>query len=248
MNKIFNHKNSLIGLVLLFGVISCTKEEEGTPFEAVGDVYYVNKIIENEKVTALAFYAFGNKAITSAIVSLPGGGTISLDESLGSLFTVFNEPGESDFSVNYPAEGNYLFDLISSDGDKLQSSDLLKIENLDIPEITEIRYENIDFSYDIEWESVENADAYLLKMLDSEGTIVFTSNTIESGLSSSTLIENDIGIWEKEVVLGNIYTLQLFAFIYDAEADATEAGTATSQMFNLQEISIRETDFIWDEE
>ncbi|MBT3386158.1 MAG: hypothetical protein HN955_06340 [Prolixibacteraceae bacterium] len=248
MNRILNQKNLIIGLVLLVASHSCSKEKEGTTFEAVGDVYYINKIIDNEKVTALSFYAYGNKAITSAIVSLPDGGSVRLDESLESSFTVFSEPVENDFNPNYQEEGNYIFDLESNDGDKLQSSDLLEIENLEIPVITEIRYEEIDFSYDVEWNQIDNADAYLFKMLDHEGEIVFTGNLMESGERAFTLIQNDMGTWEKEVVLGNIYTLQLFAFIYDAEAEATATGTANSPMFNLQEISICETDFVWDEE
>lgn len=245
MNRIFSSSFLLTSLGLLIGTMSCSKSEEGTPFEAVGDVYYVNKIIENKKTTALAFYAYGNKAINSAMVSLPNSGTVSLDESKENSFTVYHEPIDNDFSINYPAAGNYIFNLESKEGDKLQITDLLKIENLEIPEITEIRYENADFSYDVKWENISKADSYLLIMLDSERAIVFTSNSIEKGNVAYTLIQNDLGTWEKEVVLGESYTLKLFAFKYEPGAD--DSSTTTSKTFNVQEISVGEISFIWDE-
>ena len=61
MSKILNYRIYLIGLVLLIGMVSCSKKKEGILFEAVGDVYYVNKMFEGEKRTALAYYAFGSK-------------------------------------------------------------------------------------------------------------------------------------------------------------------------------------------
>jgi len=247
MNRIISYISLLSGIFLMFGIFSCTKENEETLFEAVGDVYYFSKIVENKKVTALAFYAYGNKAIISAMVSLPNDEELSLEGSLENSFTVFNEPNESDFSNDYPEEGIYTFDLLSKDEDNLQSSDELKIENLEIPEITEIRYESNDFSYDVEWNSDDLVDAYLIKMLDSEGEIIFTSNLLDTGESSYILIYGDAGAWETEIVIGSTYTIQLFAFIYDAEADPADFGTATSPMFNLQEMSICDVNFIWDE-
>lgn len=247
MNRVFSFSNLFIGLFLVFGTFSCTDEEEDTLFEAVGDAYYFNKIVDNEKVTALASYAYGNKAIIDAVVSLPDGGTAILDGSLENSYTVFDELNENDFDTVYPEEGTYLFELVSKDEDNLQSSDVLLIEDLEIPEITEIRYESNDFSYDVEWNSIDNADAYLLKMFDSEDQIVFTSNLIDSGESAYTLINGELGAWETEIVIGNTYTVQLFAFIYDGEADPATTGTATSPMFNIQEMSVYETDFIWNE-
>jgi hypothetical protein len=123
----------------------------------------------------------------------------------------------------------------------------LLIEDLEIPEITEIRYESNDFSYDVEWNSIDNANAYLLKMFDYEGEIVFTSNLIDNHENAYTLINGDLGEWETETIIGNTYILKLFAFIYDAEADPATTGTAASPMFNIQEVSVYETDFIWDE-
>jgi hypothetical protein len=117
MGRVFYFSNLFIGLFLVFGIFSCTEDDEDTLFEAVGDVYYFNKIVDNEKVTALAFYAYGNKAIISAVVSLPGGGTTSLDGSLENSYTVFDELDENDFAPVYPEEGTYLFDLVSKDED-----------------------------------------------------------------------------------------------------------------------------------
>jgi len=236
-------------LIFILSFLSCTRDEEKTPFEAVGDVYYLNKMANNKKVSALSFYAYANKAMTTAVVSLANGGSITLSDQKENSFVRFKEPAENDFGTNIPMEGHYNFDLESKDGDRLTSTDVLKRENLGFPEILKITYEDVDYSYDVEWSEVNAADEYFIKLLDKNASIVFTSATIEKGSTAFTLIQDELGTWEKEIVVGSNYLLQVFAVAYDGDADATATvGSISSPPFNMQEISFSETEFIWDEQ
>lgn len=240
MKKVFTY-NSLIAIILMFGIISCSEDEEPTPFIAVGDVYYMNKEIDGKKQTAIVYYAFGDKAIASATATSPSGASVSLDESKNSSFTVFNEPKNEDFNENYPEDGTYIFEIVSNEGNQLQSSDLLQIKNLEIPEITEIRYEDLDSSYEIEWNLVNKANGYLIKLFDELGELVFTSDELGSGASSFTLIQDYEGTWEKDIVFGNTYTVLLHAFVYDSDANGN------NNLYNIEEVSLTDEDFVWDE-
>ena len=71
----------IIVLSAVPAIISCNKDGDEA-FEVLSDVYYINQIIDNEVQTGVAYYAFGNKAITSATATLPGGGTVCLLRSV----------------------------------------------------------------------------------------------------------------------------------------------------------------------
>jgi hypothetical protein len=246
-----NRKQNRNLFSLLFGLLlittACSKTGETEEFVVVGDVYYVSKKVDDKKVTALVFYAFGNKSIREAVVTDPNQQTFLLDKSIENGFTVFKEPGENDYAETYQTQGAYLFELESSDKDKVQKTDELKKIDLAIPEITEIRFETLDNSYDVTWNEVPNAMAFKLNMFDENGTIVFTSDVFGSGQKSFTLMENELGTWTQGIAFGDKYTVQVQAINYDEDAVNTEFDNELAQQFNIQEISIGEATFVWDE-
>lgn len=237
----------LIALALMLVFLSSCREEENTaPFEAIGDVYYINKLENNQKVTARAFYAYGNKAIPEATVTSPTQEIFELDKSKENAYTVFNEPAETDFTTDYPEEGTYVFNLESSDNDKMELSDELTKVDLDIPEIAGITFEATDESYDIEWNDVQNAQDYMVELYDSNENLVYTSEIIGGGSTALTLIPGYNGTWESDIVIGETYTIYLYAYVYDADAVNSGLLDLNSTGFNIQELSIGKTVFTWD--
>jgi len=236
------------GIFVLLGVVSCREEENETPFEAVGDVYYVSKLEENQKVTARAFYAYGNKAIVEAIAISPSEETFLLDKSKENSYTVFKEPNEADFAPNYPDEGIYTFNLESNENDKMELTDKLVKVDLKIPEFTGITYEALDESYDLDWKSIDNVQDYLVELYDSNDNLVFISELFGAGLSSFTFIPNDNGTWEKDIVPGETYSVFLYAYTYDEDVITSGLVEQNSTAFNIGEISIGLFSFTWDKQ
>ena len=247
MNRIQNRNLFFLLFGLFLIATACSKTAETLEFEVVGDVYYVSKKVDDKKVTALVFYAFGNKSIREAVVTDPNQQTFVLDKSIESGFTVYKEPVESDYAETYQTQGAYLFELESSEKDKVQKIDELKKINLAIPEITEIRFESLDNSYDVTWNEIPNADAFKINLFTENGTIVFTSDVFASGQKSFTLMENELGTWKQGIAFGDKYTVQVQAINYDEDAVNTEFENELAQQFNIQEISMGEATFIWDE-
>jgi hypothetical protein len=244
MIKMNNRLITLTAFMVLLG--SCREEENEIPFEAVGDVYYISKLESNQKVTARAFYAYGNKAIVEATVTAPSQEAFELDKSKENAYTVFNEPAGTDFTPDYPVEGTYIFNLKSSDNDKMELSDKLTRLDLEIPEIVNIAFEALDESYDIEWNDVEDAQDYLVELYDSNENLVFTSDFVVGGSNALTLIPGFNGTWNSDIVVGETYTIYLYAYVYDDDAIVSGLIDLNSTGFNIQELSIGKTVFTWD--
>lgn len=234
-----------ISIVLILG--ACSKEKQN-PFEAAADVYYLSKVRGDSIVVGLVYYAFGNQPMTSGEVSTPDGKKVQLNKSIENGYTIFYEPYEDDFDTIYPPEGTYVFDLKSANGDKLQIDDALKKSGLVIPHINSIVYEALDESYDISWNFDINADAYKMYLYDETREIVFVSNFIDNGSGIFTLIENDMGTWEKQVNYGDKYIIQLQALNYVENVISGDLDNQTAQKFNLQEIAVAEKSFYWNRE
>lgn len=228
----------IVALLATITLFSCNNDKD-EPFEVLGDVYYINQIIDGEMQTGVAYYAFANKSIASATATPPGGETVELSKSLSYWFTWFREPEIEEYTVGYPPDGTYNFEVTSEEGDVVQRSDELEIDTLDIPVITEITYNSNQLGYDITWNKIEKANAFAVKIKNTDGDFIYSSYTLSGHTTNYTVLESGSGQWVENPVDGETYTFQIQAIRFDNDADET------NYIYNFEEISIGETEVVW---
>ena len=229
-------------MISVFGlsIISCNKEEDEDPFDVLGDAFYIHQVINGEVKTAVAFYAYANNSIASATVTHPGGATSTLNNSLNLSYTWLKEPDTNDFITEYPEDGSYQFEVTSAKGEVLQSADILEIDSIGMPEFTKTEYNDENYSYELEWSEAENADAYLVKVLNDQEQVVFTGFLLNDTADEYKIRQNT-GDWDQSPVAGKTYTFQLLAYAFE------EGVEDTNYAYHIQEISISEQEVIWGE-
>lgn len=231
--------------ILLFLIIAslftaCNKDTVETEFEVFADAYTVTKLVDGEPKTAVAFYAYGNKNIASAKVTPPGGesDSIQLAASDGSSYTFYKEPRNNDFKPDWPATGNYVFDVESTSGEVVQETDFLELIYPEIPEIVSTSFNSSTLTLDVNWEAVAGADGTVVKLTDKQGNIVF----ISYGLTPTTTefpLGTGSGTWTLSVNSGDELILQVQAFII-------EPGTEEDlSIYNIAGIAIGEKEIVW---
>ena len=71
-------------------------------------------------------------------------------------------------------------------------------------------------SIDVKWNTIENANALLIQMKNSEGVVVFSNNNYSNQLNATEYtISNDTGLWEEGYYLneGETYTVEILGFL-----------------------------------
>lgn len=232
-------RNTALVLLAGFTVVSCNDNEE--KLDVITDVYVINKMFDNEVKSAATYFAYGNKELMSVSVALPNSaGNVALESYPGSIYTMAKEPKDSDYKTTAPVNGNYSFSVQSADGETLQVPDILSYEGLDIPEFTKTTFSGTPFILELEWSDVTDADGYVVKMLDTDGKLVFNGYSVGGDVNKYTVTgTSNSGFWNTPAVNGESYVLQLNAFSYDAEANIS------NYVYNLSEISLAEIQIEW---
>jgi hypothetical protein len=227
-------------LILIFLFTSCNNDADNNNFEVFADAYMVKKLMDDEVKTAAAFYAYGNADIASVTVTPPidGGEPFELSRSPESSYTFFKDPVVAEFRTELPPTGTYQFDAKSTRGENILREDLLKTPGLDIPVIDSTRYHPESLSLQVNWQSVQGADGYVLKLLNAEGLTVFISYAIVP-TAEELVINSTSGNWETQASPGDNLTLQVQAFVYESDA------TNEINIYNIGEIAIGEQEIIW---
>lgn len=233
-------RNVLLILALPFFFFSCNDEQVEKEFEVQVDAYIVKKKFEDETRFANAYFAYSNKAIESAIVTPPAefGDPVELEAAESSISTFFKEPEVEDYSTMYPAQGDYVFDVESRDGEVLQEIDVMETGVLEVPVITDATFQSNVESMTVSWDSVQNADGFVVKLLNQNKKVIFISYTLLASVDEYEINQSS-GNWNGTPYNGDDYILQIQAFTYESSA------TADDQLYNIKEVAIGETDVIW---
>lgn len=230
-------------LVLLSGaaIVSCNDSE--TPLEVFADVMVINKKVDDVVKRAPAYYVYGNQSIESASVALPGNtDTIALAGYPGSSFTFLKEPVAADYKDVQPTEGNYKFTVKSKDGEVLEVTDAFDFEGLPLPLIKKDTFVGSPASLNVEWAAVTGSDGFFVKLLDTDGKLIFSGYTVSSSTLKYTVSGSaSSGSWVKAPVDGEDYILQVNAIAYDAGA------TSANSDYNVSEVSVTEKPITWGE-
>ncbi len=235
----FQKITKLFMLFLAMGILfSCNDDNTTASFDVVGDVFVTKRIIDDEVKFANSYYAYGNQAMTMAQVTTPVGTEIELNSTDNDGYTYGKTASTSDFTANVPEEGNYAFDVIHEEIQH-QAIDLLVFQNLDFTVINTASMENEILV--IEWDDNQDAEVYMLRLISEDGNVIFNSTTLPSQTTRFEIDTNTgSGNWlDGYPNNGDTYTLELHAFVFDAEASDVD------YTFNIQEVSITEEEVLW---
>jgi hypothetical protein len=234
------YRNILLILALPVFFFSCNEEPVEQEFELKVDSYIVKKKIDDELMFAKAYFAYGTKAIESATVTPPdlAGSQIELESSESTPTIFYKEPEMGDYTNMYPAQGEYVFDVESKEGEVLQEADMMEAGALEVPEITEAIYHSDVQSMTVSWDSAQDANGFVVKLLNQNHEVIFVSYTLIASADEYE-INQASGNWDGTAYSGDDYILQIQAFTYESSA------TEDNKLYNIKEVAIGEKEIKW---
>lgn len=226
-------KNFVFALFASLVLVSCFKDNDEIALEVNTDVYMIKRLVDEQPVYGLAYYAYGNQIMRSGTVTQIGGlgEQINLGLNPKSIFTLSKEPAGSDYKNILPAASEFLFNVTSETGLSDESSDFLNVKNIGIPEILNLEIGANQKLVNVTWKSVSGIDGYVVKVAEEDGTYIYNSGGMEPDNTTYT-INVLTGNWTKPIEVGSTYIIEVHAFAYEDDADEDYAA------FNVEEISI----------
>jgi len=234
------YKNAVLLLSVGLALSSCLNDKDDE-FDVMADIVTLKKMINGEVKYAPAYYAYGNQSIASGTVTLPGGGTVQLESYSASTYTFLMEPDDEDFTTAPPAEGNYLFEVTSANGEVLKSSDNQEFDDLGFAVVDSVGFdENNTYLY-LKWDEVTGADNYVVRLLDLSENIIFNGYSVEGDETEYNIssYHTATGTWTVTPTNGATYILRIQTAKYDPDA------TEDNNIYNIQEFSVSDTEITW---
>ena len=230
---------STLAISIIF--VSCLSDDDlEDSLEVYTDAYVIKKKIGNQPGYAPIFFAYANQLLRAVSVTEMGGSgqRFNLTQDPTSITTMSRRPQASDFKAYPPAASDYQFQITAESGVNVEKHDFLDYDDIPIPEITKAEFSENNKMLEILWSDVSNADGFLVKIVDSEGYEISTSNGLDSGTNSYT-INIVLEDWYTAPESGQSYSIQVHAFAYEAEYDTGY------EVYNIQEVSIAEESLEW---
>jgi hypothetical protein len=227
--------------LISFMLVSCFSKDTQTELEVYTDAYVIKKMINDEPMYAITFYAYGNQMMRSGTVTEIGGSGVRIDLGLNpnSIFTLWKWPSESDFRPYPPSASEYQFSVTAESGLNNESTEYLNPKDIAIPVITKAAFSDNNKLIDVTWNPVAGADGFLVKVAEENANIIYTSDGMLPTITNYT-INLLAGNWTKPVEQGNTYTIEVHAFVYEADADDFY------KVYNVEEISIGTKSLAWE--
>lgn len=237
MKKTLKIEKLLIFLFLAAGLCSCNDDSD-SEFEFYGEVITLKKEIDNTIKYAPAYYAYGNKSITSAVVTTPDEYDVTLSSGSSQDYTWYEIPAESAYSTSVPESGSYEF-VVVADGAKYYDTESHSTSDLEIPEIDTVILSSSDADVVVKWENNGDADAYVIRVLDDSDEDLFTSYLFAS---TDTVCEatSSNGAWYSSLTTGSTYTVNVQALTFDSDV------TSSNYYYSINTIAIGTKEFVWE--
>ena len=209
----------ILGLGISLGVLSACDNNDNynVEFDAVGDIYVRCQMIDNEIKYAPVYIAYSNIYMSEAEVahSDENSPIITLSK-VGENTTIFTStPSIEDYSTDNINNGDYEFNLISSESDTLNVKDELLVDRIDPIEITKFEYDADNHEIDIAWDVVNNSDIYRISIATKiDGREVYRAFTKEEVKLVKT---NNYSEWDGsyEMKEGTTYTVSVSAYKFE---------------------------------
>lgn len=221
--------------LVLAGVTSCDKNDSESAFEVKGDVMIIKRMIDDEVQYARSYYAYGNRSMSEASVTLPEGGTLDLVPFDGAKRSYIKEPVVADFSTDQPEDGDFDFSVINEDIE-YNVTDELTFTDLPIDTITSATYNNETIT--VNWAKSTDADNYIVRLVDENLDPLFTG-TLLNNTQGTFQISVGAGNWTGNPVTGHTYFVEVQSLSFDADA------TNNDFYYNINEISVASKSIVW---
>lgn len=229
----------VIGSVVL---TSCLDDPEPAKLDALSDVF-VQKIVQDDEVKyGIAFWVYGNKALSSVEVAGPGDGawTLKKDESTSQVFALY--PEDEDYADSMFPAGDYKFTIVSTqEGEEpIVVTDKLSDEELGVLVLESTEFDNNKLK--IKWESLEKTENYVARLYDESGKLIFNSDPIAKEKTEFSFGNSDKG-WINSSTMpksGDTYRLDVLAMLYET------GTTQDTKGYNVQFVSIASKEIVWD--
>ncbi|TKG94638.1 hypothetical protein EYV94_11880 [Puteibacter caeruleilacunae] len=207
-----NFKSVYYLLVVLSVMLIACGETEIEREEAV-EVYYEVKSVNNETVYALNYAVSSDYPIASVTVKSPSDQLINLEPYEEFNTSYVKLAADADFATTVPGAGVFTFTLTYAD-DELPTvlTDRLTSGLLAPVVVTDVMWK--DEKMVIGWENQENANSYIVRLLDGDN-VVFESSKISSNTLS---FDGEHSGWEDVTPTANKqYKLLVTALLFEED-------------------------------
>ena len=225
---------------LLFAVlVACDKKDD--ELKVSTDVVFLKKKVSDEVRYGVSYYLQANQGLNEVTVTLPLGlKTVNLKQNEANTYLFEYEPNSGDFTNIAPEVGDYLFEVVSKKGERIEVTDEQRFNDLSFAVVESMDFDNTNLWCHVKWEKVSAADAYAVFLLKLSGEIVFSSFTIPASANSEYKISDFhiTGAWSEKPQKDKMYILRIKAIKYDA-------AIGKDDFYNIQEISESDREIIW---
>lgn len=184
-----------------------------------GDAFILVEINGQDTVMGLGLHAFSYFDFKSVTVTVTGNPSLSytLAPYLNYQQDYFWDTPLSQYSKTKPATGEYVFNAVFTDGKTLLFNDVLTSDIISPPKIKSCTYVKLNSRVEVEWEKVQLADVYNVKLLDHDGKILFVSSIFNNGTTSFYFGADTQG-WQSSTsfpATGQIVAVQITAYLME---------------------------------
>jgi hypothetical protein len=229
-------KTGLLLFIPLF-LLSCIDNEVNLTGQ--GDAYVLLEVNGQDTVMGLGLHAFSFADFKSVTVTVTGKPTLSytLKSYLNYQQDFVWESPLSQFTKTLPATGEYVFNAVFSDGKTLMFNDILTADIIAPPKIKSCAWVKQNARIEVQWDKVQRADVYNVKLLDQSGNILFVSPAFNNAVSSYYFASDTQG-WQSTTTMpaeGQTLKVEVTAYLLEARNDEN----------NLQCIAKSRSEIIW---
>jgi len=223
-----------IFLLFLLSFTACNDDSKSTPI-TYGDAYIFSEKTsstdsEEKVVYSLKINAYSTNYTIKSVKIKTSVANYTLENNNG--FYSYKEGPYDDYSEFIDT---YTFNFSFSTTNNTSLSNTVTSDVIQPAEI--ISCKGSSSSIDIKWNTIENANAFLIQMKDSEGNIIFSNNNYTNQLKDTEyIISKNTGAWATDSYIkkGETYTVEILGIL-------TENGSS-----NIQAESYASAPVVWE--
>jgi len=210
--------------LLLFSILSFTScnnnDNNSTPI-TIGDAYILSEISSSDDaadkiVYSLVFQAYSTNYTVSYVNVTGNYKDYTLTNSNG--FYSYEDGPSDDYSIFSDV---YTFNYTFASTSATSSSNTVTSDVIQPAEITSCIGNSS--SIIVKWNTIENANALLIQMKNSEGVVIFSNNDYSGQLDANEYtISNNTGLWKEGSYLteGESYTVEILGFLTESSVSS----------------------------
>lgn len=222
---------------IVSGLVSCDDDTtDKGDIQVIGDAFILKRKIDEKIQYAYTYYLYANFPMSSASVTTPDQELIPLAVSDQLSLEFSKEPLFEDYTENIPQSGLFHFNAKYIDTD-YNTTDNLTFIDMAIPEITSTEYFYAAETLKVDWNTVPEADSYIVRMIDGDNNVFFTGYLLDEDATSYE-INQQTGTWLELPNYDQRFVLEIHASRYVQDIDELE-------LYYIEEVSICEETINW---